>query len=164
MRPPPIEKVVLLRDEMASLVWAVERIVPSAAGPGSTATHMQMRSLAHCRRAGARAGRGSPLPARLRRRVELASLHPVHVPSSNRSVRLQRARLRTRHRRNPRDPSSAGSLLDRRRSSSTGRKCRAPAASSHASSAVADRRTAPLCCDRKAHAHRARRSVKWPGL
>lgn len=94
MRPPPIEQVVLLRDEMANLVWAVERIVPSAAGAG-------IDGYAY---ADAIAGPLPPEPAPApgsEVRYRLGSdvvwnwhpFIPVHVPGSNRSVRLQRARL-----------------------------------------------------------------------
>src|SRR6266508_1050400 len=94
MRPPPIEKVILLRDEMANLAWAVERIMPSAAGPG-------IDGYAY---ADAIAGPLPPEPepapgAQVRYRLGadvVWNWHPfipVHVPGSNRSVRLQRARL-----------------------------------------------------------------------
>lgn len=94
MRPPPLEKVVMLRDEMANMAWAVERIVPSAAGPG-------IDGYAY---ADAIAGPLPPEPevapgAQVRYRLGadiVWNWHPfipVHIPGSNRSVRLQRARL-----------------------------------------------------------------------
>ena len=32
---PPIERVILVRDEMANLVWGIEDIIPSVAGGGT---------------------------------------------------------------------------------------------------------------------------------
>jgi hypothetical protein len=94
MRPPPIEKVILLRDEMANLAWAVERIVPSAAGPG-TDGYAYANEIA-----GPLPPEPEPAPgAQVRYRLGsdvVWNWHPfipVHVPGSNRSVRLQRARL-----------------------------------------------------------------------
>lgn len=94
MRPPPIEQVILLRDEMANQAWAVERIVPSAAGPG-------VDGYAY---ADAIAGPLPPEPGpapgtqvRYRLGADIVwNWHPfipVHIPGSTRSVRLQRARL-----------------------------------------------------------------------
>jgi hypothetical protein len=94
MEGPPIERVTLLRDEMANMVWAVERTILSASGIGIDGERF----------AAAIEVPGSPDPepapgAAIRYRLGTdAPPHwrpfiPVHVPGSIRSVRLQRARL-----------------------------------------------------------------------
>ncbi len=94
MRAPPIESVVLLRDEMANMAWAVEKVVPSAAGPGIDG-YAYADAIA-----GPLAPEPEPAPgAEVRYRLgadvtwNWHPFIPVHVPGSNRSVRLQRARL-----------------------------------------------------------------------
>jgi hypothetical protein len=95
MEGPPLEKTLFLRDEMANMVWGVEKIVPSALGAGADGYEA------------ARSASGPPAP--------VAPLHPtaapvryllgtevpgnwipflpVHVPGSSRSVQLQRGRM-----------------------------------------------------------------------
>src|SRR5262245_34171967 len=98
MESAPLERVVFLRDEMANLCWAVERIVPSAAGIGIDGEQFALS------RAPPPALEPAPAPgatARYRLGTD-APLNwrpftPVRIPGSIRSVRLQRARL-------PRDP------------------------------------------------------------
>ena len=87
MRSAPVEQVRFLRDEMANMVWAVEYRVASKLGepfnpalappvppPGPAAT-------------AARFHLGDSVPANWRPFI------PAHLPGSQRSVRLQRARL-----------------------------------------------------------------------
>jgi hypothetical protein len=91
----PVEKIVFLRDEMANMVWAVERVMPSGMGAGIDGYAVA-----------AQAARLVPPPPPLA--PTTASVRyilgddvpynwipfiPVHVPGSNRSVQLQRARL-----------------------------------------------------------------------
>ena len=90
----PIERVVFLRDEMANLCWAVERIVPSQAGVGIDG---EQHALAITP---APAPDPTPAPgATARYRLGTSAplnwrpFIPVHKPGSQRSVRLQRARL-----------------------------------------------------------------------
>jgi hypothetical protein len=91
---PPLERIVFLRDEMANLVWAAETIVPSKAGLGvdgdqfarASAPKPDPEPLA-AEGASARYRLGTSAPRNWRPFV------PAHVPGSNRSVRLQRARL-----------------------------------------------------------------------
>lgn len=87
MEADPLERVVLLRDEMANMCWAVERVVPSQAGIGRAADTgepdapqpPQQGSVAY------RLGTEPPL--------NWIPFLPVHVPGSDRDIRLQRARL-----------------------------------------------------------------------
>ena len=87
MRSAPVEQVRFLRDEMANMVWAVEYRVASKLGepfnpalappvppPGPAAT-------------AARFHLGNSVPANWRPFI------PAHLPGSQRSIRLQRARL-----------------------------------------------------------------------
>jgi hypothetical protein len=90
----PLEKVVFLRDEMANMCWAVERIVPSAAGMGvegepyaMTLAQEPAQDLPPAPGATARYRLGTDAPPNWRPFI------PVRQPGSQRSIRLQRARL-----------------------------------------------------------------------
>jgi hypothetical protein len=87
--------VNFLRDEMANMVWAVERTVPSALGAG-TDGYDAARAAAgppppdvplHPTAAPARYVLGTDVPH------NWIPFLPVHVPASVRSVQLQRARM-----------------------------------------------------------------------
>jgi hypothetical protein len=88
-----LEQVLFLRDEMANMVWAVERVVPSALGGGTNGYDVA--------RAAALPPSPPPPAAPALARYVLGTdvphnwhpFIPVHVPGSNRSVQLQRARL-----------------------------------------------------------------------
>ncbi|MFL6812257.1 MAG: hypothetical protein ACJ8FD_24915 [Bradyrhizobium canariense] len=94
MRPPPIEKIVLLRDEMANMAWAVERIVPSAAGPGIDG-YAYADAIAVSLPPEPDPAPGAEVRYRLGADVawNWHPFIPVHIPGNNRSVSLQRARL-----------------------------------------------------------------------
>jgi hypothetical protein len=88
-----LEQVLFVRDEMANMVWAVERVVPSALGGGMNGYDVARAATPPA---------PPPLPAApaLARYVLGTDVPhnwhpfiPVHVPGSNRSVQLQRARL-----------------------------------------------------------------------
>ncbi len=91
----PAEKVLFLRDEMANMVWGVERVVPAALGSGAD-------GYAVARAAASPAPAPPPLhPTKASVRYVLGTdvpdnwipFLPVHVPGSTRTVQLQRARL-----------------------------------------------------------------------
>lgn len=97
----PTEDVLLIRDEVANMVWGVERRVPLPSGasvPGSEAGYETRRY--YERLAGPPP---APVPgaesARIRYRVmegvaeNLIPFVPVHVPGSNREIQLQRAAM-----------------------------------------------------------------------
>jgi len=100
----PIEKVHFLRDEMANMAWAIERIVPTAFGAGINGYS-----------AAAAAPGSSPAaaPASDKPRYVLGTevplnwfpFMPVHVAGGNRAVQLQRARM-------PRGGPIRGRILD----------------------------------------------------
>ena len=94
MESAPLERVVFLRDEMANLVWAAESTIPSRAGIGIDGEQFSRSRKAEpeadpppASGATARYRLGTDAPGNWRPFV------PAHVPGSNRSVRLQRARL-----------------------------------------------------------------------
>jgi hypothetical protein len=88
----PIEKVHYLRDEMANMAWAFEQTVPSAMGAGISGYLVAARS------AGATPQppmQPTPPPVRYMLGTDVPyNWFPfMHVPGSNCSVRLQRARM-----------------------------------------------------------------------
>ena len=102
---PPIEDVVLARDEMANMVWGIERHVPLVTGeskPGREAAdemrrfieQMLERRLGHPPQPPPAAGE-----ARVRYQVMTSvpenwiPFIPVHVPGDNREIQLQRASM-----------------------------------------------------------------------
>ena len=62
----PLEQVALIRDEMANMVWGVERVVPLADGSGVRGVEAARETLAAYERllAGAAPTRRSRLPQR----------------------------------------------------------------------------------------------------
>ena len=90
----PVEKTHFLRDEMANMVWGVEKIVPSAAGGGEDGYAVAREAAPalpdaplHPTPAPVRYVLGTEVPA------NWIPFLPVHVPGSNRSVQLQRGRM-----------------------------------------------------------------------
>jgi hypothetical protein len=88
----PIEKVHFLRDEMANMAWAIERVIPAASGAGTNgydatrpATVSTPPSTAG--KAPAKYTLGTEVPNNWHPFV------PVHVPDGNRKVQLQRSRM-----------------------------------------------------------------------
>jgi hypothetical protein len=101
MEAPPLEDVHFLRDEMANLVWAVERRIASKAGEpfDPSIGYVEPQQPAGTR-SGARYVLGGSIPSNWRPFV------PAHLPGSTRSVRLQRARLPDQ------PPQPLGAVLD----------------------------------------------------
>jgi hypothetical protein len=97
----PVEEVLLLRDEMANMVWGAERVVPLPSGESKQGSEAAAQTRAfHERLAGPQP---PPAPgaeeALIRYRAmtgvaeNLIPLVPVHVPGSNREIQLQRAAM-----------------------------------------------------------------------
>jgi hypothetical protein len=96
----PVEDVELARDEVANMVWAIERTVPSVTGAGSPGRDEARETRQYHERLVA-AGTLPPVDYR----ADIAYLAmtgvpehfipflPVHVPGSNREVQLQRGRM-----------------------------------------------------------------------
>jgi hypothetical protein len=101
MEAPPIEDVHFLRDEMANLVWAVERRIASKAGePFDPSLGYAAPELPASAKGGARYVLGRSVPPNWRPFI------PAHLPGSTRSIRLQRARLPDQ------PPQPLGTVLD----------------------------------------------------
>lgn len=88
------EEVLFLRDEMANMVWAVEKTVPSASGSGVDGYRVSRAAAVtptvppmHPTVANARYVLGTDVPNNWHPFI------PVHVPGNPRSVQLQRARM-----------------------------------------------------------------------
>ncbi len=92
---PPVEEVLLLRDEMANLAWGVERQIEGSRGRGIDRGEIYQR-----RRAAAPPGDVTGAEAAIRYRMQgrvpdyWIPLMPVRAPGSARSIRLQRGSVR----------------------------------------------------------------------
>jgi hypothetical protein len=96
----PLEDVLLLRDEVANMVWAVERTVPLATGVGRRGAETARESLAHrTRLVGAAPVVPPPAAAPIAYRVMTSvpenwiPFVPVHIPGDIRETQLQRAAM-----------------------------------------------------------------------
>ncbi len=93
---PPLEEVLLARDEMSNLVWGVERVVPLPHGEGKAGAETSAEMLAYQKRWFPVA---SPVVRQADLRYELMNavpehwipFAPTHVPGQQRAIRLQRA-------------------------------------------------------------------------
>ena len=96
----PFEEVELARDEVANMVWAVERTVPSLTGRGRSGKDEARETRAYHERLLAA---GSPIPPAYQAAIAYLAMTevpehfipfvPVHVPGSVREVQLQRSRM-----------------------------------------------------------------------
>lgn len=96
----PLEKVILARDEMANMVWGIEQIIPNLAGGGidgyEAASALQRFFLETYQPPEvARTDTGAAIQYRLGTQVSenWIPFIPVHIPGSNREIRLQRGRM-----------------------------------------------------------------------
>ena len=96
---PPLEEAELVRDEVANMVWAVERTIPSVTGAGRSGRDEGRETLQYHERLVAA---GSVPPAFQAGIAYLAMTSvpehfipfvPVHVPGSLREIQLQRSRM-----------------------------------------------------------------------
>lgn len=95
----PIDDVALVRDEVANMVWAIERTVPTLSGPGRAGKDEARETLEYHRRLApppaAAAGFKAPIHY-----LAMSSIPEhwipfvaVHVPGSVRETQLQRGRM-----------------------------------------------------------------------
>ena len=96
----PLEGVAMIRDEVANMVWGVERVVPLPSGASKPGAEAARETLAYLTRL---AGPAPPPPAG--RVADIAydlvstvpehwiPFLPVHVPGDTREIQLQRAAL-----------------------------------------------------------------------
>ncbi|RKS28635.1 hypothetical protein BJ917_1531 [Pseudomonas sp. WPR_5_2] len=102
----PTEEILLLRDEVANMVWGVEKTVPIATGETKSGLEAarQMRAFFEsdlARRLGGSAAPKLAISAAAPIRYQVMNsvpenwipFIPVHVPGSNREIQLQRAAL-----------------------------------------------------------------------
>jgi hypothetical protein len=99
---PAFEEVALVRDEMANMVWGLERTVPSGAGGGMPGGLAATQTSACFRRLGEQippVDPGEPRVADVRYEAMTSvpehwiPFVPVHVPGSDRQIQLQRAAM-----------------------------------------------------------------------
>jgi hypothetical protein len=98
---PPTDEVLLLRDEVANMVWGVERVVPLATGRSKSGFEAatELRRF-HLRRVEVNPNQDHPeYEAAIRYQVmnsvpeNWIPFIPVHEPGEHRQIRLQRAAL-----------------------------------------------------------------------
>lgn len=107
----PLEEVELARDEVADLVWAIERAVPSVAGPGRPGKDEARETLQYQQRLVA-ANPAPPVAFAAPIAYQAMStvpehwipFIPTHVAGSNREIQLQRSRLLRIIERDPNPP------------------------------------------------------------
>jgi hypothetical protein len=99
---PPLEEVLLVRDEVANMAWGVEKSVPMATGisrPGNEVQVQTVNYLEGLLGAGGPPPPPPPMTAAVRYQVmntvpeNWIPLIPVHVPGDNRKIQLQRAAM-----------------------------------------------------------------------
>jgi hypothetical protein len=111
----PTEEVLLLRDEVANMVWGVEELVPVASGASKRGSEAAAelrgffeRRLASQLALGPAPDRDFAAPVYYKAMTNVPEqwipFIPVHVPGSNRRIQLQRAALPRVLERDPNDP------------------------------------------------------------
>jgi len=111
----PLEEVMLVRDEVANMVWGVEKTIPLPTGEGKPGGEAARETSAFFQQElERRFPNGTPAPpkpaAKLRYQVMTAvpehwiPFIPVHVPGSNREIQLQRAAMPRLLKGDPDDP------------------------------------------------------------
>ncbi len=103
MEGPPIEEAMLVRDEMANMVWGIERTVPLLSGGGKLGSEAAIETLNYFRRLLSQAGGGTATTAPIANDAAIQyqimssvpenwiPFVPVHVPNDTRETQLQRA-------------------------------------------------------------------------
>ena len=110
LESPPTEDVMLIRDEVANMVWGVETTIPAATGDSKRGIEAarQMRTFLQAQLDAVLNGPPpvpppyhAPVPPKAPIRYEVMNtvpenwipFIPVHVPNNNREIQLQRAAL-----------------------------------------------------------------------
>ena len=100
----PLEEAVLVRDEMANMVWGIEKTVPLANGASKRGAETAHELLNHYRKLlYDRTGATPPPPIEYKANIRYQVMNsvpehwipfiPVHVPGHSRATQLQRAAL-----------------------------------------------------------------------
>ncbi|MGF6812584.1 hypothetical protein OKW30_007801 [Paraburkholderia sp. Clong3] len=102
-RSAPVEDVMMVRDEVANMVWGIETAIPLATGEPKRGIEAarQTRAFLEAQLAARLGGPPPPPPAKAPIRYTVMStvpenwipFIPVHVPGSNREIQVQRAAL-----------------------------------------------------------------------
>ena len=98
----PIEKVILMRDEMANMVWAVEDVIPSGLSGGTNgyeaSTDLENYLLSQAETSLNSDGTATDAEIQYKLGTSVPEnwipFIPVHKPGSNREIRLQRASMK----------------------------------------------------------------------
>ena len=101
---PPLERVALIRDEIANMVWAIEKTIPAADGVGRSGAANGRETRAYFERLAAAAGGSAATPlyendAKIRYDVMSSvpehwiPMIPVRAQGSQRAIELQRAAM-----------------------------------------------------------------------
>jgi hypothetical protein len=104
---PPLEEILLVRDEVANMVWAVEKTIPLPTGQGKRGDEAAGETLAYHRRlldawllsqgatATTTAAPAAPIVYEVMNSVpeNWIPFIPVQIPGDNRSTQLQRAAM-----------------------------------------------------------------------
>lgn len=94
-----LEEIELARDEVANMAWAIERTIPSVAGPGRSGKDEARETLQYQQQL---VGTGTAPPPYFADIAYLAMMSvpehwipfmPVHLPGSLREIQLQRSRM-----------------------------------------------------------------------
>ena len=101
LRSPPTEEILLLRDEVANMVWGVEQTIPVATGESKRGIEAARQTLAFLQAQLGPAAAAAPVPANAPIRYRVMNtvpenwipFIPVHVDGSNRDIQLQRAAM-----------------------------------------------------------------------
>jgi len=98
MEGPPVEDVLMVRDEAANMVWGVERTVWPATGTPMPAEEAARETLAYRRRLHPPAGPLAPVAAVAYEAMNTVPENwipfiPVHVPGDTREIQLQRGAM-----------------------------------------------------------------------
>jgi hypothetical protein len=101
----PREEILLIRDEVANMVWGVEKTIPLPSGASKAGSEAATETLAFYKQGLTRRLAGAPVAepdefkANIRYRVMTSvpeywiPFLPVHVPGDNREIQLQRGAL-----------------------------------------------------------------------
>jgi len=101
---PPMEDILLVRDEVADMVWGIEKTIALPSGdtkPGLEAARQTRAFFENLVASAVGGGAPPPVPAAAPIRYEVMTsvpenwipFIPVHVPGSNREIQLQRAAM-----------------------------------------------------------------------
>ena len=98
---PPLEEVLLVRDEVANMAWGVERTVALPTGVGRMGSEVATQTVTYLQDliSGGPLPPSPPMAAAVRYQVmntvpeNWIPFIPVHVPGNNRQIQLQRAAM-----------------------------------------------------------------------